>query len=282
VLPSADEILQAVGYGLLVPAAVAVVGLLLTLWPGRGEPLGVGAGLAAGFVALAVSGQGDWKFLHPKEAWDWLPALGLLAVVAATVGQVVKWPDLVRWVGRAAVGVLTAALLIRAQSGREPQPLEAYWYAALALAVVALWGILDLAVRRVPGGTVPALLTLTAFAAAVLCELVGFLSLAQSGGVAAAALAGWAVVAWWKPRPGVCLAGVAVLAVLLPAVLFVAWFNKSNAAPPSSFLLMLAAPLSLGATSQLPFGESAWNRTVLLGAVTSAPLAAALVLAARA
>lgn len=280
-LPPIDEILQAVGYGLLVPAAVAVVGLLLTQWLGRGEPLGVGAGLAAGFVALAAS-QGDWAFLRPQESWHWLPALGLLAVIAGTAEQLGKWPVTVRYAGRAAVAALTAVILIRAQAGREPQPPGPYWYGGVALAVLALWEILDLAVRRLPGGAVPALLALTAFAAAAMGEQVGFLTLAQLGGVVAAALAGWALVAWWKPQPGVCLAGVPVLAILLPAVLFVAWFNKSNEAPPLSFLLLLAAPFFLGVTSQLPFGKSVWNRNVILGAVTSGALAAALLLAAHA
>jgi hypothetical protein len=280
-LPPIDEILQAVGYGLVVPAAVAVIGLLLTLWLGRGEPLGVGAGLAAGFVALAASQQ-DWALLRPKESWDWLPALCLLAVVAGTAEQLVKGPVVVRWVGRVVVAVLSAVLLIRAQSGREPQPLEPYWYAALALAVLVLWEILDQAVRRVPGGIIPALLALTAFAAAAMGEQVGFLTLAQLGGVIAAALAGWALVAWWKPQPGVCRAGVAVLAVLLPAVLFVAWFNKSTETPPLSFLLLLGAPFFLGVTSQLPLSKSVWNRNVFLGAVTSGALAAALLLAAHA
>jgi hypothetical protein len=276
VLPTPEEILQAVGFGLLVPAVVAVVGLLLAQRLGGGEPLGVGAGLAAGFVALAASKQTDWDFLRPKEPWDWLPALGLLAVVAATAGQLGKWPVGVRRLGRAAVAVLTAVLLTFAQSARDS--ITPKWYVALPLAVLALWGVLDLAVRRLPGGTIPALLTLTALAAVVMSEQGGFLTLAQLGGVVTGALAGWALVAWRRPRPGVCLAGVAVLAVLLPSLLFLVSFNSSSELPTASYLLLLAAPLCLGAMSLLPLGQSAWRRTVILGAVTGVPLAAALVL----
>jgi hypothetical protein len=281
-LPSPAEILEAVGYGLLLPAAVAAVGLLLALRVGGGEPLGVGAGLAAGFVALAATGQTDWDFLRPKEAWDWLPALGLLAAVAAAAEQFVKWPVIVRWAGRVVVAALAAVVLVRAQSAREPHPLEPYWHGAFALAVLTLWGVLDLAVRRWPGGTVPGLLTLVAFAAAFLGERAGFLTVAQLGGVVAGALAGWTLIAWRRPLPGVCRAGAGPFAVLLPGVLFVASFNSYSDVPAASYLLLLAAPFCLGATALLQLGPSARRRALILGAATGVPLAVALVLAARA
>jgi hypothetical protein len=277
-----DLILPAVGYGLLLPAAVAVVGLLLAQRLGGGEPLGVGAGLAAGFAALAATGQTDWEFLRPKEAWDWLPALGLLAAVASAAEQFVSRTFVVRWAGRAAVAALAAVVLIRAQSAREPHPLDLYWHGALALAVLTLWGVLDLAVRRWPGGTLPALLTLVAFAAAALGEKAGFLTVAQLGGVVAGALAGWAPVAWRRPVPGICRAGVGPFAVLLPGVLFVAAFNSFSDVPAASYLLVLAAPFCLGATGLLQLGPSALRRALILGAATGVPLALALVLAARA
>jgi hypothetical protein len=273
---------QAVGYGLLLPLTVAAVGLLLARRLGGGEPLGLGAGLAAGFVALAATKQTDWEFLQPKEPWDWLPALGLFAVVAAAVGQLVKWPRLVRSVGRTVVAFLAVAFLIRAQSARAPEPLGAYWAVALGAAVLVLWGVLDLAIRLRPGGTLPALLTLTAFAAAALCEMAGFLSLAQMAGVVAAALLGWALVAWRRPLPGVCRAGVAVLAVLLPAILFVAWFNKTSDLPSASFVLLLAAPLVLATLSLVLLGRASRLGSILLGAAALVPVTVALVLAARA
>jgi hypothetical protein len=275
-LPSPAEILEAVGYGLLLPAAVAVVGLLLALRLGGGEPLGVGAGLAAGFVALAATGQTDWEFLRPQEAWDWLPALGLLAAVAASVERV----GLARWSGRIVVAALTTIALLVAQSRREPVP--SYLFGAIPLAVLILWTVLDLAARRHPGGLLPALLTLVAFAAAALGEMAGFLTVAQLGGVVAGALAGWALVAWRRPRPGVCRAGVGPFAVLLPGVLFVAFFNSYSDVPVASYFLLLAAPFCLGATALLQLGPSALRRALILGAATGVPLAVALVLAARA
>ncbi len=278
-LPSLSEILEAVGYGVLVPAAVAALGLWLALRLGGGEPLGVGAGLAAGFAALAAS-QSDWSFLHPQESWDWLPALALLAVVAATAEQALKQTTFSRWSLRFVVAALATVALTNSQLKRGPLP--PYLIGAIPLAVLVLWAVLGLAVSRRPGGLVPALLTAAVFAAAALGEMGGFLTVAQAAGVVGAALAGWAVIAWRRPLPGVCRAGVAVFAVLLPAVVFVAAFNRVSDVPPASYLLVLAAPLCLGALSLLQLGQSAWRTAAVLVAATAVPLAAALALAARA
>jgi hypothetical protein len=188
----------------------------------------------------------------------------------------------VRWVARAAVAALTAYLLVRAQSEREP--VERYWYGGLALAVLVLWGVLDLAVRRWPGATLPALLTVVALGAAALSEMAGMATVAQRAGVLGGALAGWALVAWRRPQPGACRAGVGPFAVLLPGVLFVAFFNSKSFSdvPAASYLLLLAAPFCLGATALLQLGPSALRRALILGAATGVPLAVALVLAARA
>ncbi len=279
-LPPPNVILYAVGFGLLVPAAVTVIALLLALRLGRGEPLAVGAGLAAGFVALAATEQIQWGFLRPEESWDWLPALALLAAAAAFAEQIGKPSHVIGWAGRLVVAALTAGLLVRAQSAR--QPVEPYWYAAVALAVVALWAVLDLAARRLPGGTLPALLALVALAAALLAELADLLTVAHLGGVAAGALGGWAVVAWRRPQPGVCRAGVPPLAVLLPGLLFVAYFNTFSEVPAASYFLLLAAPLLLGVTLLLPArGAPSLGRRLLPVAAALLPLAAGLALAAR-
>src|SRR5437879_4925284 len=120
-LPSPELLLNAVSYGVLIPAVVTVVALLLALrLGGGGEPAAVAAGLAAGFAALAASGQISWDFLTPVEAWDWLPALGLVAAAAACVVEQLGGRPLERWAIPPVVAVLTAWLLIRAQSGRQP------------------------------------------------------------------------------------------------------------------------------------------------------------------
>jgi hypothetical protein len=273
-LPSLSEILEMVGYGLVLPAVVAAAGVWLALRLGGGEPLGVGAGLAAGFAALAAS-QSDWRILRPEESWDWLPALGLLAAVMAVGDR----NALSRWSGRVVAAALTGVLLLSAQAKRGALP--PYLFASLPLIVLILWALLDLAVRRRPGATLPALLTLVAFSAAALGEMGDFLTAAQRGLVVAGTLAGWTFVAWRRPTPGVCRAGVGVLAVLLPGVLFVGAFNRYGDVPTLSYLLVLVAPLCLGAMSLLPFGKPGWRAVLFLAAATLIPLAAALALAAR-
>jgi len=280
-LPSPDVILNAVGYGLLVPALVTVVALLLAVRLGGGEPAAVGAGLAAGFAALPATGQIGLEIYRPVEAWDWLPLLGLLAAAAGWIEQIGKGSRAVRWVGRLLVVGLTAGLLVRAQAAREPKPIALSWYPVVALVVLALWGVLDLSARRRPSAVTPALLAGVGLAAAAVAEFAAFTRVAQMGGVVAGTMGGWAIVAWRRPREGVVQAGVACLSVLLPGLLFAAYFNGYGDVPAASYLLLLAAPLLLGAVTLLPSPDPAplWRGLLRVAAVLL-PLGAGLALAA--
>lgn len=294
-LPPPEFLLTALGYGVLAPAVVTALGLLLALRLGGGEPVAVGAGLVAGFAALAAGGLIGWGLLDPTkawdwravlallasaEAWDWLAPLALLALAAALVGQLGNRPHF-RWAARLAVAGLTAWLLVRAQSAREP--VGPLWGAALALAVLVLWGLLDLAARREPGVTLPALLALVAFATGAVAELANFSTPAHLAGVLAAVLAGSALVAWRRPREAVARAAVPALAVMLPGLLFVTVRNTFSDVPPSSYLLLLAAPLCPGAAVLLPLGRVAGRWEIAVRAASAlVPLGAALALAALA
>jgi hypothetical protein len=286
-MPSPEVILNAVGYGLLLPAAVTVVALLLLLRLGGGEPLALGAGLAAGFVALSKTGQIKDDFFHPEESWDWLPALGLLAAIAATVEQLAERWRIVRWAVRLLVSGLTAGLLVRAQSERDPFALGSYPALAasalqLGLAILLLWGLLDLSARRRPSAVAPVLLAFSALSAAILGELAGFSTVAHLGSVVAGTLGGWALVAWRWPQTRVVRAGISVVSVLLPGLLFVTSNNSYSDVPSASYLLIFAAPLLLAAATFLPFSDRhpRWRALCQAGA-TLLPLAAGLALAAR-
>jgi hypothetical protein len=177
------------------------------------------------------------------------------------------------------VASLSAVALVRAQSPRDP--LTADWYAYLALGILILWGVLDLASRRHPGPLLPALLAVVVLAAAALAEQGGFTRLAVMGAVPAGALAGLALIAWRWPREGIVRAGVPVLAALLPSILFTAFFNQVTDVPRVSYLLVLAAPLLLGLATLLPSSDppTRWRALLRLGAGL-VPLGSGLALAA--
>jgi hypothetical protein len=290
-LPSFDVVLKPIGYGVLLPAAVTGVGLMLGARPRvsarGGQVLAVAAGLVAGFLALAATGQLTSGFLKPDDTSDCLPGLALLACAAGIVERLLPEPFLnpakrsglaLRWAMRLGIGVSTGWVLVRAQSTREL--LSDGWIAALALAVTALWGLDSLA-RRWSSFALPVLLALIAFGTAALIELCGFMSLAQMGGVLAAVLTGCAAAGWLRPHAGVAQGAVPAFAVLLPGLLFASNFNNYNQVSSTSHLLVLAAPLILLLTAAPPIARLSTKRlTFLRAAVVLLPLAKGLSLAA--
>jgi hypothetical protein len=286
-LPPPQLVLEAVAHGLIVPAAVTAAGLALARWWGRprGEParagaeaLAVAAGLFAGFAALAGSRQLGWEFLQPADAWHWLPLLAVTAAAAGVPDRLPSLPAAARWLLRLAVAGLTAWLLVRAESA--VQAVHPAWHAALAAAVLALWGVLDRAVPRRPGFVLPTLLALTAVGAAAVLEAAGIMKFAQSAGVLAAVLGGAACVAR-RYRPGSpARAAVPALAVMLPGLLFAGWFNTFSNVPAASYLLVLATPLAVGLTALFPPAGLEPRRQGALAAVAAlVPLGLAVTLA---
>jgi hypothetical protein len=125
------------------------------------------------------------------------------------------------------------------------------------------------------------LLALVSLGAAVVVELMGFGSLAQTTAVLAAVLAGCAVAGWLWPQVPV-VGAVPALAVLLPGLMFAMYFRvSSDVFPAAAYLLVLAAPLLLAATVLPPLGRlSPGRRALVRTAAVLAPLAAAVALAA--
>jgi hypothetical protein len=279
-MPSPDLLLKPVVCGLLIPAAVTLFVLLLGLRSRAGASLAIFDGLAAGLVALAATKQITPGFLRPAESWDWLPAVALLACAAGLLKPGGGLSFVLCWATRLAVAGLTAWVLIRAQSERESEPLSRSWHVALAVAIFIVWVILDLAASRRPDGLVPTLLAVVALAAAALAEMGGFMTVCLMATVVPGALAGGALVAWLRPDPDISRAGTPALAVLLPAVLFISYFNNYSDVSAASYLLLLAAPLCLGVAALLPLRAFAGRwATLILVAAALVPAAVALALA---
>jgi hypothetical protein len=279
-LPSLDDILNALGWGVLLPAAVATAGLLLagrTARAGRiAALLAVAGAFLAGWIALAATKQISWNFLEPSDCWDWLPGLTLLACAA----RFFDYPPSLRHLLRLSVALLTGWLLVKVQFHAVPVP--AWWFVAAAVVVTVLWELLDALARVWPGLGLAALLALIAFAAAVVIEFAGFGSLAQMAGVLAGVLTGCAIAGKWRPRANLAPAAAAAVAVQLPGLLFATYCNTFSDVPLTSYLLIIAAAAALGVTAASPFARVPATRLVIVRvAVVLLPLVVALALAAQ-
>ncbi len=260
-MPSPELILSAILYGIVVPALVTAVGLLLALRLKHGAPLAVAAGISAGLFALAATaGLAAWEtkdpliwgFLKPDRSWDWLPSLILLALLVGLIEQIFSLPIVLRWFLRLIVAGLTGWLLYRAELvfASAEQPVESWWPLAIEAAVLILWGVLDHSARIHPTALLPGSLTAVLFALAAMMELSGNMGFAQTAGVVGAAALASSAVSLWRLTPKVVGSIVPAVAVILPGFLFVNHFNSNSETPPTipspSFLLLLLAPLPLG------------------------------------
>ena len=251
--PSLDVILRAVGYGMVLPATVAMVGLLVGWRVRGGAKIAIVAGLFAGYVALAATQQIRWGFLKPVDPSDWLPALTLLAFLASVPAE---FPSLQRFVGWPAclgVAVTTGWVLVWAESAIEP--VNAWWAVGIAAAVIVLWRALDHAARHWPGFVMPSLLAVVLLVTAAICEMSGNLTFAHIAGIVAAVLAGGAVAAGLQPQLPLLRAAVPAVAVMLPGLLFVSFWNNFGEVPSTSYLLVLAAPVSLSVAVQFTYRD---------------------------
>ena len=286
-LPSPDMVLKAAGCGLLVPAAVTAGGLALARCGGLrqgavriGEVLAVAAGLAAGFIALAASGELTWEFLALEDAWHWLPLLSVAAAVVGVADRALARCRLLRWGVRLVVAGVAAWLLVRGESAY--QEVSPGWYAGLTAAVLALWGVLDPAVGRWPGAWPALLLAVVGLSSGAVLALAGIMKFALVAAVPAAVLGGCAGAAWGDPGESAVRPALPAFAVALPGLLFSGWFNTFSDVPAASFLLVWAAPLALGVTAfLLAPSTKRWPAAVQAAAVL-APVGAALALAALA
>jgi hypothetical protein len=283
-MPSLDLILNAVLYGVLVPAVVTALGLLAALRFWRGAaPAAVAAGIGAGLVALAKTNQINWGFLKPERSWEWLPGLALLALLVGLLDQALSLPLVVRWLLRVVVAGLTGWLLVQAEVAIQPREIESTangWTAAIAVAVLILWGLLDHSARVSPTRLQSALLTLLLFAVGAVMEMSGSSTMAQTGSVVGAAILATCVMPLWRTSSDFVRAPIPAVGVFLPGLLFSIHFNTYASIPSTSYLLLLVSPLPLAALGLSPNR----SRTLLLLSATASLLLMSLgvALAARA
>ena len=183
--------IEAIGFGILVPAFVAA-GVTWLLWRLLREKAAAryisSIGLACGFLtgyALAI--DGEWV---PERNWHWLPYLGLLACIVgpfATDGE----PSIVRRGSLFLLPAITAAAaLVPEWTDRSIQ------IPGLALFLLIVLLLIDPLPRRIVDRSLLPLLYLCGFASAAFVAAKVSLTYGQLGGVAGAAFFGSSVVFW--------------------------------------------------------------------------------------
>ncbi len=260
----------------LLPAATAAVILVGVLFAGRARAAAFGTALAfAGGFALAAFP--DVLPLKPGiAAWHWLPTAALAALAAGVLARPLPWRA-AKWMLWGGTAGLAAWLLVPpylAGTTRWAMP-------TLGLVILAEWNVLERLARTTPGGQAPLALALTFVAGSVIILHAHCGRLAEVALIAAGALTGLAVVAWWARVN--CAGAVPAAAVLLPGVLLAGQSETFSDVPDSAFALVALAPLVLSLTllpslRRWPLPRLALLRLLLL----LVPLACAVVLAVRA
>lgn len=273
-------ILEPLLYGVLVPVVVSGVVLAVGLRPRRagatdgGRWIGAlahGGGYAAGYALLF-----DWPALPPCEDWQWLAHVALIAVAAGLVDAQPGAPAAVRWGVRLLVSGLTAWLLV-------PIWVEArvFWMLGLGAAVITLWAVL----RRLAAHASAVCVSLALLAALVgaggVLVLTGNARFGQLAGALAATFGARLVVGFFN-RP-VCedVGSLAVVAVLLPGLMFNGHFNNYGDVPAAIFVLVALAPVAAWVAGIGPLRRlTGWPETLVrvggVVLVTGAALAVAV------
>jgi hypothetical protein len=271
-----------------VAAAAAAVVLLICGWPWRaarppwfdaGWVLGVGAGLFLGCWALGI--RPHWP---PREDQDRLLALvlpGVLVVeLLAAFPRVPRW---LIWPLRSAVAASGAGILLHGSSyltdlagpgTREWPPVQAgLILGGLAAALAAVWVLLAILARRVPGLSHAVCLSGTSAGAALTVMLSGYATGGQVGLPLAAALLGATATALVLPRAPRATGPIGVAVVGLFSLLVIGrFFGELTSAHA---ILLFCAPL-LGWLPELPYLRRLppWarglGRVILVGVMVSA------------
>jgi hypothetical protein len=221
---------------------------------------GVGLGWLAAVFALGLA-----PFLpESAQAWHWLPALVILAMIAGRLPE--AWP--VRLISAIILAGATAFALVPDWEDLGPRRLHLQ---LLLGGGVFLLALLDRPIRATGARASAFLLAGIAAAAAAVLELGGTGMFAQMAGALAAALIGIAFVAH---RPGVVGGFIPLVAVLLPGLVATGRFHTYSQVPLASYLLVSAAPLALA----LPFAPG-WRRVIIQAGVVLVLIGAAVALA---
>jgi hypothetical protein len=234
--------------------------------------LAFGLAFIASFLVIAVR-KSTQLF---SEQWHWLACIDVAAMLVGMLASARVWPAGARVMLGLIAAALAGGLLHPPASIEHPQAFRA----ACAAASFIIWLAMESTARRHRGFSTPLLLALM-FAGLSMVILHGhsavFSLLAAS---LAAALTGAAVVGMLVPL-SLANGATHVLAAMLAATIATAWMYQTG--ERAALIVLLAAPLLLGAADALTSDSLAWwKRFALRLTCVLVPVAIAVAIAMRA
>jgi len=289
--PPTEELLGAGQYAIAPAAGSALVLFALALLI-----LGKRVALPAAALAMVV-GFGVANYFRrvfpwwPSGAsWHWLPLLFLLAQIDGLLGQS-GTPGWGRWRLRLGLGLVAALVLVPADLHHKWPAVMAGWpypfharawpLVAFTLAVALGWAGSEAVTRQSPGGTVGIGLALAVFGAGFVMAHAHSARFADALSIPAAALLGVSLVALFaKVDVGTAVPGVALM---LPSILLVGFYETFNDLPWYAFLLAGLPPVTVGLLALPPLSRlTGFGRSLAFWALCLGPTVAAVVIAVRA
>ena len=244
---------------------------------------GAGLAVAAGYIAAHLTLMG-WPTFPPTDAQQAIVYLCLVSAVVGALEEIGKLPFAARALLRAGMTALCLATLLKSRFQYHWSVAEGLlWCAAMGLAILGVWFLMDRLTRKAGGFAASASLAVPFAVGSGILIFSGAASLGQLAGAAAAALAAPALFSlWYRGRP-LARGTVPVVVILLVCLVLNGYFY--NEMPWPAAVLMFAAVLGAW-VGELRFLKSRWPGRWQLAAASicavAVPLLAALLLAYRA
>jgi len=257
---------EIVNYG--VPLGVAIV-TALGCWRCLPESVARRYAAAAAVAAAFFVGYAmlpSWAELAPKRHWQWLPYLGVAAMILGPIGLADGVSKIERFMLYLLLAITAAWLLVPTWASLQP-PRSTY-VPLLSGYLFMLMVLLQPLPGRVSGKLFCILLSLVALATAL--TIAAFISLryGRVSAVAGTAVVGCCVAAFFQKDQLTIRGVMPIYAVLIGGLAFVGFVEPEM--PLFGVLVMPAAPLALWVVGWLPFVKS--NERLLMVVQTTAVL----------
>ncbi|MBI5757621.1 MAG: hypothetical protein HZA46_03790 [Planctomycetales bacterium] len=262
-----NSVIEFVGAGIVVPAAVSVA----TMWLSRqllSAETSSRYSAAAAFAAAYGVGYlllPSWAELVPKRHWHWTPYLALAAAVTGPISAANGLHLVERWLLYLMTAFVSAWLLVPTWASLQPP--RSVCVPLLTGYLFLLAAMLEPLLSRLPAAAISAQLTISSACTAIL--VAGFISVtyAQTAGIVAAALTGCLLAASFSSGTTTARGLSLAYSVTVGGWAFIGCIEPQR--PAFGLLLAPVAPLSLwwcvsGPVSRLHRRAAATVQTVMV------------------